>query len=241
MWVKVDDGLPEHRKVVEAGRHLGSYGAGRVVAIWTVGMCYCNRNLTDGFIAEHVVRTWTLYDRRPLDVLEVMSLAMPNGDAGLIHKVTGGYQFHDYLHYQPSAAGVKEKRERDRKRKRGGSDSYTNPTGVAVDSAWNPERSRARDPDPVPIPSVRRKITAADATRFPQPVENNRVLKALIWREAHGAFRDSSEPFTYSNLLERVKRVAARAGLIYGGEWMCGQVEQAIDRVPKQQRKRTAA
>jgi hypothetical protein len=236
MWVKVDDGLPEHRKVVEAGRHLGSYGAGRVVAIWTVGMCYSNRNLTDGFIAEHVGRTWILYDRRPIDVLEVMALAMPNGDAGLIHKVTSGYQFHDYLHYQPSAAGIKEKRDRDRKRKRGGADSYGNPSGIAMDSAWIPERSRARDPDPDPIPSFGRKITAADAARFSQPVENNRVLKALIWREVHAAYRESSEPFVYSNVLERVKRVASRAGLVYGGEWMSTQVETAFDRVPTQHR-----
>src|SRR5262245_43393629 len=117
-WVKVDDAFPEHDKVIEAGRHLGQRGAGRVVAIWMVGMCYCNRNLTDGFVRESIVRTWVLYDQRPLDVAIVMAQKMPDGSAGLLERVEGGFRFHDYDHYQPSADDVKAKRARDRDRKR---------------------------------------------------------------------------------------------------------------------------
>lgn len=114
MWVKVDDVFPEHRKIVDAGRHLGRSGSGRVLAIWLAGLCYCNRNLTDGFIPAAILRTWTLYDRRPLDVAEVMVIAR------LFDRVEGGYAMHDYLDYQPSAEQVKAKRKRDLERKKKG-------------------------------------------------------------------------------------------------------------------------
>lgn len=151
MWVKVDDSFSEHPKVVEAGRHLGPYGRGRVVAVWLVAMCYCNRNYTDGFVDELTVRTWTLFDRRPLDVAFVMA------EAGLMSRVDGGFRFHDYLDYQPAAAEIKAKRKKDRDRKR---EERRRPTDVRADvptdvptdvltlSARNPARSRARDPVP---------------------------------------------------------------------------------------------
>jgi hypothetical protein len=137
-WVKVDDAFPEHDKVIEAGRHLGSNGCGRVLAIWLAGVCYCNRNLTDGRIPEAIVRTWILYDKRPIDVAEVMV------HAKLLVKVDGGYRFHDYLDYQPSADKVKSKRawDRDRKAKQKAEPETVEST---VESARNPHGIRAED------------------------------------------------------------------------------------------------
>lgn len=175
MWVKVDDGFPEHNKVLEAGRQLGAKGAGRVIAIWLVGICYCNRNLTDGFLPEELIRGWVLYDPKPLDVAFAMSCA------GLFVQVKGGYRFHDYDDYQPSASAIKEKRQRDRLRKKSRTNPIGSPNGnhpgvlaeiraeVATErpavSAWKPERSRARDPGPDPEEQKKDQDLPAPKTR----------------------------------------------------------------------------
>ncbi len=232
MWVKVDDAFPEHRKVNEAGRHLGAHGRGRVIAIWTVALCYCNRNLTDGFVDEQTMRSWTLYDRKPMDVATVMAMPMPNGDNGLFVAVTGGFQFHDYQHYQPSSAEQKAKRQRDRDRKRRPLESDGNSVGIHADSTRNPERSRGRDPDPSrPVPDLR-KDHRGSRREFPTPVENLRVLKALVWRETHAAFDDKAEDYSLSSVTERLKCCAAKAGLVYDVELFHRQIDHAFARVP---------
>src|SRR6185436_9476820 len=106
MWVKVDDGFVEHPKVITAARHLGPNGVGRVVAVWLEAICYAARNLTDGFVPILIARKF-ITDRRPLDVLDVMAMS----DVRLMTKTDTGYRFHDFEHYQPSAAAVKEKRQ----------------------------------------------------------------------------------------------------------------------------------
>lgn len=115
MWVKVDDALPNHPKILDAGMQLGPTGVGRVLAIWLRGMCYCNHYLTDGFLPEEVIKTWKLYDKKPLDVVFVMV------QAGILRQSDRrgmpGYQFHDYEMYQPLAADIKEKRDWDARRK----------------------------------------------------------------------------------------------------------------------------
>lgn len=240
MWVKVDDGFPEHPKVIEAGRHLGTYGRGRVIAIWQVAICYCNRNLTDGFIDEPTVRTWTLYDKRPLDVALVMA------GAGLMARVEGGFRFHDYHDYQPSAKERKARLKKDRDRKRAERLAKLGvqadvPTDVQPLSARTSKRNPLYPTRPVLSTCTHTKVHRAPRGRFPQPVENLRVLKALIWREVHAAYGDPSEDFTYSNVAERLKVVAARAGLVYSSEFFRDQLEVAMTRVPRQRGARSAA
>jgi 5-methylcytosine-specific restriction endonuclease McrA len=74
-------------------------------------MCYCNRNMTDGEVYEHVVKTWTHIDRKPLDVAFVMA------EAGLLDRLPHGWRFHDYEQYQPLSAEIKAKRDWDSRRK----------------------------------------------------------------------------------------------------------------------------
>lgn len=135
MWVKVDDALPDHPKVLEAGLQLGASGAGRVLAIWLKAICYSNHNLTDGFIPERVLRSWKLYDRRPVDVAEVMV------HAGIFDREDRGYRFHDYADYQPTKAQVVAKRKKDLERKRRNgvlADSSRIPSGIEPDSEVSP-------------------------------------------------------------------------------------------------------
>jgi 5-methylcytosine-specific restriction endonuclease McrA len=308
MWVKVDDGFPEHPKVVEAGRHLGPCGRGRVIAVWQVAMCYCNRNFTDGFIDEATVRTWTLYDKRPLDVATVMA------QAGLMKHVDGGFRFHDYEKYQPLAKDVKAKRDwdsrrkqlyaipglvdairrrdrdrcrycniqvnwRDRRSSTGGTYDHIQPRGentlenVVVacygcnirKGGRTPEQARMKllpppslepdpnqfgtssdhvgdlhRPDPDPIPSHQKDHRAASRREISTPVENQRVLKALVWREVHALYQDRSVEFSLPEITERLKVTAARAGLVYAVDIFHQQIEVAMQRVPRQARRSAA-
>jgi len=113
MWVNVDDGFPAHHKVLKAGEQLGVNGRGRVVAVWLEVMCYANRHLTDGKITDSVARSLQL-DRKPLEVLRVMSLK----SIRLLERVKDGCKIHDYDEYQPSKKETEEKRRKERDRKK---------------------------------------------------------------------------------------------------------------------------
>lgn len=169
MWVKVDDNFTEHWKLFEAGRHLGPSGPGRVAAVWLEGICYANRNLTDGFLPRAVVAKFKL-DRRPLDVAVLMALP----EVRLWEETATGWRIHDYHDHNPTAAEVKAKREADRERKKG-RQSTRNPPGIHPESDRIPERSRGRDPnpnpnpDPIPVRTYRTHTT--DVSGFPRRTE----------------------------------------------------------------------
>lgn len=144
-WFRVDDKFPRHPKVVAAARHLGGR-SGRILAVWMEAGCYCSEHSTDGFISELVAKSF-LSDRKPIEVLDVLAF----DDVRLMYRVDGGFQFHDWLDYNPSAESVKAKREADRARKRG-VDSNRNPDGIRAESGRIPKRSRARVPTrPLPF------------------------------------------------------------------------------------------
>lgn len=113
-WVKLTDDFYDHPKFYEAGP-LG-------LALWTVGLAWCNRNLTDGFIPRAKARTLLDFDGmaavtpgqlmrigEDVDAEYVIGILL---DCGLWEDAPGGYAIHDYLDYQPSAAEVREQQAR---------------------------------------------------------------------------------------------------------------------------------
>lgn len=118
-WFKVDDQCALHPKVVKAGN--AAFGA------WVRMGCYCNQQLTDGFVMESVARMMAT-------ARELESMC----SAGLAHKVDDGYQIHDYLKYQPSKEAVLQSREATKRRvnahrnKRGNAVTNTNGNGVGT-------------------------------------------------------------------------------------------------------------
>src|SRR4051812_18430034 len=96
-WVRLEDGFPEHPKIVRAGP----------AAAWlfVCSLAYANRNLTDGFIPSAIVP-------RLSELKGTDGLAKRLVEAGLWEAVDGGFQVHDYLTYQPSAAKLKEERDK---------------------------------------------------------------------------------------------------------------------------------
>lgn len=97
-WVKTDDNAPNHPKFARAG--VEAYGW------WHAALCYCNRYLTDGFIAtkdlEHVFPGVT-----GARLKRLLTLLVTQGSA---ERTPRGIVIHDYLDYQPSRAKVLEER-----------------------------------------------------------------------------------------------------------------------------------
>jgi hypothetical protein len=108
-YVRINDGLPEHRKIVAVG--------GDAAWLYICGIAYCSRNTTDGIIPKAVVPR--LSDRK-----QTTKLAARLTKAGLWHDVghdckrcsqpdVDEYVVHDYLQHQRSAdhiEAIKQKR-----------------------------------------------------------------------------------------------------------------------------------
>lgn len=160
-WVRLDDSFAQHPKVMAAGP--------LALAMQVAGLCYCNRNLTDGFIPWAVARTllsWEMLgpdqERYRISVTDDTHTEEIDSDyvikrlveTGLWEEVPGGYQIHDYLQYQPSKAKVMAERaaaqERmARRRKEMRSEDVRANIGGTSDELR--EKFNFPDPDPDPI------------------------------------------------------------------------------------------
>ena len=218
MWVKVDDGFPEHHKVLKAGRLLGVDGCGRVAAVWLEALCYANRHLTDGFIADDVARRFHL-DRNPVQVIRVMA----SKKVGLFHKKVGGWKIHDYENYQFSKAEIEEKRNKERDRKR----------RVRDVSARTKTVSAVPDPAlPVPAPEDQDQVEQR-ADRAPRVNANEDENPRVLLKLAHSVFDEfTAGRLTMDDLAEELKSRAAHAHIRYDGD----RVRKALQSAESQRR-----
>lgn len=110
MWARLDDALIDHHKISEAGHHLGKNGQALALAVYAVGLMYCNKHLTDGFLSDAVIKNFRHVEqpRRVADALARVAL---------FEKVPGGFKIHDFHDYNPSAVDVKKRQRDDRRRK----------------------------------------------------------------------------------------------------------------------------
>lgn len=97
-WFKADDQLPFHPKVLAAGN--------AAMGLWIRAGTWSSSQLTDGFIPTAIASA--MANECDADALV---------DANLWDRVDGGYQFHDWADFQPSA---EEEREKRAARKRAG-------------------------------------------------------------------------------------------------------------------------
>lgn len=143
-WARIDDHMPEHPRMVQAGP--------LAMAMQLAGICYCNRNLTDGFVPAAVVPTllnlegYSWCGRRVTWKLIVETLVREG--AWVVRE--SGWEIHDYLVFQPSRAQVQAERDDAKRRmcehraKRQRSSQDVRPNNLR--SSDNP------DPDPDPDP-----------------------------------------------------------------------------------------
>lgn len=100
-WFKVDDSFHSHPKVLATDP--------AALGLWVVAGAWCSSNLTDGFVPDYAL-TRLLPDGAELAKKLVTS--------GLWTRTKGGYRFHDWLDYNPSADTVRAEREAAKKRMR---------------------------------------------------------------------------------------------------------------------------
>jgi hypothetical protein len=98
-WVKLDDGFAENEKVTGL--------TDRGFRLHVTALCYCGRNLTDGYVSARTLRilaailSWANAKRWAVE-LAATGMWIPDED--------GGYQIHDFHEYNPTSDEVKVKR-----------------------------------------------------------------------------------------------------------------------------------
>jgi hypothetical protein len=134
-WFKVDDSFYDHPKIFDA--------PDCAVALWTRAGTWSARNLTDGFVPAGMPAR--LCDDPETAVGQLLN-------RGLWKKARGGYKFHDWADYQPSAESVKTLREkRSQAGKRGGQAKAAKQTaGKSLASASPVAKQTATPTRPVP-------------------------------------------------------------------------------------------
>lgn len=128
-WFKGDDSIPFHIKFITLRRQR--YGK-QAMGDWFVAACWCAGQLTDGFLPEDA-RLELRITPKSCELLI---------DAGLWEERIEGFQFHNWLKYQPSKAEVYARRAADAKRQAKGRASQV--------SRRDSERPDPARPDPTP-------------------------------------------------------------------------------------------
>lgn len=100
-WVNMDDRFPEHRKNASL--------SDAAFRLHVAGICWCNRELTDGVVEADQVPILVRRFRKPA-LAELLSTGQ------WVQLPDGSYLIHDYLDWNPSRETVIRRREAAAKR-----------------------------------------------------------------------------------------------------------------------------
>ena len=99
-WFRLDDSAYDHPKV--AGLSDPAF------RLWVTAGLYSCRHLTDGMVTQVTLRILQAKAKHCQElVMAGLWVVVPDG----------GYRFHDWEHYQPSAESVRQRRAKDRDKK----------------------------------------------------------------------------------------------------------------------------
>lgn len=102
-WVRIDDGMPEHPKVLSVGP--------LAFALDIAAICYCARNRTDGRVPRSKVRI--LLDLADVRIAgrkaDALALADALVAAGRWRRDGDDFVIHDFLEYNPARADIEGK------------------------------------------------------------------------------------------------------------------------------------
>jgi hypothetical protein len=155
-WFKVDDGFHSHPKTIAAGN--------AAIGLWTRCGSHCSSYTTNGFVPKNIAKAFGT----PAQVQRLL-------EVGLWREVSGGYQMHDFLDFNPTAekvladrAEAAERKRRWREQHRQSVTEVSRP-GHAVTSASVTDLSHLPRPDPTrPDPLTSRSLTTSNSdTRQP--------------------------------------------------------------------------
>lgn len=166
-WVKIDDAMTEHPKVIGL--------SDKAFRAHVRGLCYASRHLTDGFVPDAAAKPWGARFVQELVVKNVWELA------------ENGYEIHDFLDWNPSRTEVEDIRnKRSEAGRRGGQRSK--PSSKKEANASDMSEAK-RNPVPVPIPIEEdslRSSSSAIVTNRPRNEEWD-GLAAVFGYSAAGA------------------------------------------------------
>lgn len=74
--------------------------------MWAMGLIYCQKNLTDGFIPAGAIHFWHVRAGSLSKVADELCTSTVPGKAPLWSKTTDGYQIHDYLQWNDSKVDI---------------------------------------------------------------------------------------------------------------------------------------
>lgn len=202
VWFRMDDSFPSHPKV------LGIPRRERLAAIglWTLAGGWCAKQLTDGYLAEHMVE----------EIGGTFKSASALVDAGLWDVVDGGFRFHDWADYNPTREEVESERiaARERmKRLRSGRSSGE----VRANNSRSSQGSSSEVRDPRPDPT-RPEVPNGTSTGGPEP------SKAASIPRTNGRGTRIPDPFIID---EAMRDWAVDRG--YTAEWCVQQTERFIN------------
>lgn len=173
-WFKVDDSFWSHPKLSDL-----SHAA---VSLWVRAGAYCAQHLTDGRVSAATVQRqlWTSTDAADELVAAGLWEQLEDGS---------GYQFHDWLNYQPTAEATEQKRaaarervQRARAKKRATPDEGNAPVRANNDVTSDVRSQNVRStPNPNPNPNP---VTSNEVTTPPTPQGGSRRGSRLSadWR-----------------------------------------------------------
>jgi hypothetical protein len=98
-WVRLDDNFADHPKVIALGDSA--------FRLYIEGLCYSNRQLTDGYIPNAVYTKLSNNDDAQFLI-----------EAGLWEDTEGGFVIRSYTEYQPTREKIEKKREEAKERLR---------------------------------------------------------------------------------------------------------------------------
>lgn len=154
-WFKVDDSFHAHPKVLATEPDA--------LGLWVVAGAWSSAHLTDGFVPDHAL----------LRLLPgSATLASKLVAAGLWRKARGGYRFHDWNDFQPSASDVRATREKRAQAGRIGgvaSGKTRSKTGSKTEALASLIVEPPTRPDPTPKNKVKTSSSTAPPSTDDEP------------------------------------------------------------------------
>lgn len=205
-WVRLDDGLAEHRKT----RRLLRAGGHAAMNFHLLAIVHSAKYLTDGHVDNEFIADMCEVGKvKPKERARILDALVECGQWA-VDELRGGWIIHDYLSYNPSRVKVLADRERDAARKARGRGTVSAgndpgpepesdgcPPGHVPDSARIPSSVRASRPDPTrPTPTNNppdppRGETAELPSR---PPTGNRRTDRERWEQQAAAWARSRWP-----------------------------------------------
>lgn len=157
-WLRVDDGMADHPKILTAGP--------LALTLQIRAMCYTSRHETDGFLPDSVIASLTAGLEAP-----AQAPAWPDAmvNTGLWERRDGGFFVHDFLDYNPSK--VERQRIRRIKQRAGklGGKAKSQHSASTMVARCQPSAAISPSPSPSPSPKDRYEKQQQGKKQLPSP------------------------------------------------------------------------